>query len=63
MTNDELFQLYDQRAELSRLMEEARATIESIDTRIRLESGHDADDFSGAVKRLRDAGVLPPKKV
>jgi len=62
MSNEELNALYDQRRELSRLVSEASETIRSIDERIRLEGGHDASDFSGAVQRLRDAGVLPNPK-
>ena len=59
MNNDELRALADQRSELERLIFQAQRTIDDIDERLRLEDGNDADDFSGAVQKLRDAGVLP----
>lgn len=63
MENDVLFSLMEQRKALLRIVEDAKYSIADIDERIRLAGGDPEPDFSGAVARLRKAGILPsPKK-
>ena len=62
MDNKTLLELFDQRSQLARLVSEATDTINRIDERIRMESGHDPKDFSGAVAKLRNRGILAKSK-
>ena len=54
--------LIRERAEVLDFIAIANKRLSGIEERIRLEGGGNLDDFSGAVARLRERGVLPPKK-
>lgn len=64
MDYDELRDLHDRRAQILGLISSANEILERIDYQIRLKGDNPENDFSGAVERLRQKGILPksPKK-
>ncbi len=54
-----LLELHDQRGEIVARLNQAKAELAAIDERIRMEGGNPEPDFSGAVTRLRNKGILP----
>ena len=62
MSNSRIEQLMAQRRDMVGLINRAQLALNDIDEEIRASGGNPEPDFSGAVKRLRDSGVLPSKQ-
>lgn len=56
---DELRDLHDRRAHILGLINRANEALADIDEQIRLKGDNPEPDFSGAVERLRQKGILP----
>jgi hypothetical protein len=62
MNNSRLNDLMTRRRDVVGLINRATLVLNDIDEEIRASGGNPEPDFSGAVKRLRDSGVLPSKQ-
>ena len=62
MDNSRINDLMTRRRDVVGLINRATLVLNDIDEEIRASGGNPEPDFSGAVERLRQAGVLPNRK-